>query len=154
MTNDLELVELTGRAREFLLLEVTENQKGNVATMAESFADALFPPPEEGWENSATWIRGVTRGGVPAGFIMCADSPDGVKDPWIWRLLVDREHQGRGVGTFAVESAVNRYRSLGCTNVLTAWAPGPSDASGFYRKLGFVETGEVIDGEVVVVLKL
>ncbi len=154
MTNDLELIELTGRAREFLLLDVAENQKGNVATMAESYADALVPPLEEGLEKSAIWIRGVTRGGVPAGFIMCADSPDGVKDPWIWRLLVDREHQGHGVGTFAVESAINRYRSLGCAQVITSWAPGPADASGFYTKLGFVETGEIIDGEVVVALKL
>jgi diamine N-acetyltransferase len=153
MTSDLELVELTGRAREFLLLEVAENQRNNVATMAESYADALFPP-QDGYENSTTWIRGVTRGGVPAGFIMCSDSPDGEKYPWIWRLLVDREHQGRGVGTFAVEHAISRYRSLGCKQVITAWFPGPADASGFYKKLGFLETGEILDGEIVAALKL
>ena len=153
MTSDLELVELVGRAREFLLLEVAENQRKNVASMAESFADALFPP-EDGYENSATWIRGVTRGGVPAGFIMCSDSPDDEKDPWIWRLLVDREHQARGVGTFAVESAISRYKSLGSRELKTAWYPGPSDASGFYKKLGFKETGEVLEGEVVATLKL
>jgi GNAT superfamily N-acetyltransferase len=111
VTNDLELIELVGRGREFLTLEVAENQRKNVATMAESFADALFSPPDDGWETSETWIRGVTRGGAPAGFIMCADSPDGEQDPWIWRLLVDREHQGQGVGTFAMESAINRYRA-------------------------------------------
>jgi diamine N-acetyltransferase len=148
MTTDLELVTLTGRGREFLLLEVADNQKKNVASMAESFADALFPP-QDGWEDSAIWIRGVTRGGIAAGFIMCSDSPDGVKDPWIWRLLVDRQHQGRGVGAFAVQKAIERYRSLGCKRVLTAWFPGTSDASGFYKKLGFVETGEMLDDEVV-----
>ena len=153
MTADLELVELTGRAREFLLLEVAEAQISNVATMAESFADALFPP-QDGYENSTIWIRGVTRGGVPAGFIMCSDSPDGVKHPWIWRLLVDREHQGQGVGKFAVEHAVNRYRSLDCKQVVTAWNPGPNDASGFYKKLGFVETGEILEGEIVAALTL
>jgi hypothetical protein len=73
MTADLELIELTGRAREFLLLEVAEDQRQNVASMAQSYADALFPP-EDGYENSTTWIRGVTRGGIPAGFIMCSDS--------------------------------------------------------------------------------
>ena len=153
MTTDLELIELDGRAREFLLLEVADNQKRNVASMAESFADALFPP-QDGWEDSTTWIRGVTRGGVPAGFIMCADAPDDDKDPWIWRLLVDRHHQGFGVGKFAVECALERYRSLGCTQVMTAWQPGPADASGFYKKLGFVETGEMLDDEVVAALKL
>jgi diamine N-acetyltransferase len=153
MTTDLELVELTGRAREFLLLDVAENQRKNVASMAESFADALFPP-QDGYENAAIWIRGITRGGVPAGFIMCSDSPDGAKDPWIWRLLVDRQHQGHGVGKFAVECAINRYRSIGSKQLITAWYPGPSDASGFYKKLGFQETGEILDGEVVVALKL
>lgn len=153
MTTDLELVELTGRAREFLSLEVAEDQKGNVASIAESYADALFPP-QDGWENSTTWIRGVTRGGVPAGFIMCSDAPDDDKDPWIWRLLVDRKHQGFGVGKFAVECAVNRYRSLGSRQLVTAWRPGPNDASGFYKKLGFVETGEMLDDEVVAALKL
>ena len=149
----MELIELDGRAREFLLLEVAEHQKGNVASMAESFADALLPP-QDGWEDSNTWIRGVTRGGVPAGFIMCPDAPDDEKDPWIWRLLVDREHQGFGVGKFAVECALARYRSLGCNQVLTAWQPGSADASGFYKKLGFVETGEMLDDEVVAALKL
>jgi diamine N-acetyltransferase len=153
MATDLELVELTGRGREFLLLEVSDSQKGNVASMAESFADALFPP-QDAWEDSAIWIRGVTRDGVAAGFIMCSDSPDGVKDPWIWRLLVDREHQGRGVGAFAVVKATDRYRSLGFRRALTAWYPGPSDASGFYKKLGFVETGEMLDDEVVAALML
>jgi GNAT superfamily N-acetyltransferase len=153
MTTDLELVELTGRAREFLSLEVAENQKRNVASMAESYADALFPP-QDGWENSTTWIRGVTRAGTPAGFIMCSDAPDDEKDPWIWRLLVDREHQGFGVGKFAVECAIARYRSLGVRQLLTAWHPGPNDASGFYKMLGFVETGEMLEGEVVAALKL
>ncbi len=153
MTTDLELVELTGRAREFLSLEVAEHQKSNVASMAESFADALFPP-QDGWENSNTWIRGVTRAGIPAGFIMCADAPDDEKDPWIWRLLVDRKHQGFGVGKFAVECAIARYRSLGVRQLLTAWHPGPNDASGFYKKLGFEETGELLEGEVVAALKL
>lgn len=153
MPNELELIELTGRAREFLLLDVADDQRGNVATIAQSYADALFPP-QDGWENSEIWIRGVTRGGIPAGFIMCSDSPDGEKHPWIWRLLVDREHQGHGVGTFAVEHAISRYQALGCKQVLTAWYPGPADASGFYKKLGFVETGEIMDGEIVAALEL
>lgn len=153
MTSDLELVELTGRAREFLSLEVSEVQSRYVASMAENFADALFPP-DDGWEDSTTWIRGVTRGGVPAGFIMCSDSPDDEKDPWIWRLLVDRQHQGYGVGKYAVECAISRYRSLGSKQLITAWHPGPEDASGFYKKLGFVETGEKLDDEVIAALQL
>lgn len=153
MSGQLELIELGSRAREFLKLEVAEHQKHLVSTVAESFADALFPP-EDGWENSTTWIRGVTRDGVAAGFIMCADSPSAELDPWIWRLLVDREHQGLGVGTFAVQCVIDRYRSLGLKRVLTAWVPAEGDASGFYKKLGFKETGALLDDEVVAALEL
>ena len=153
MQTGLELIELGTRAREFLKLQVADSQKDLVSSVAESFADALFPP-EDGWENSTTWIRGVTRDGVAAGFIMCADAPSAELDPWIWRLLVDREHQRSGVGTFAVQCVIERYRALGFKRVLTAWVPAEGDASGFYKKLGFKETGALLDDEVVAALEL
>ena len=68
--DDLELIELNERAREFLLLEVNENQKNLVASVAQSFSDALFPPAD--YENGAPlpWIRGVLRNSKPAAFII------------------------------------------------------------------------------------
>jgi hypothetical protein len=70
---EFELIELNERAREFLLLEVHEGQKDLVATVAQSFADALFPP---GYDTGlpVAWIRGVLRQSKPAGFIMCAEN--------------------------------------------------------------------------------
>jgi diamine N-acetyltransferase len=136
-----------------LALEIADHQRGLVATMAESFTDALFPP-EDGWDGSETWIRGVTRNGVAAGFIMCSDPPDSKKDPWVWRLLVDRNHQGFGVGTFAVKASLERYRALGYKRVFTCWSAAPGNASGFYAKLGFRETGDFLDDEIVAVVEL
>jgi hypothetical protein len=37
--------------------------------------------------------------------------------------------------------------------VLTAWHPGPGNAGDFYKKFGFVETGEKIDDEIVAAFK-
>ena len=152
--NKLELIELTHRAREFLLLDVHENQRNLVASVAQSFADALFPPAD--YENGAPlpWIRGVLRNSVPAAFIMCADPTEQQKDPWLWRLLVDKSHQGIGVGTFALTAVIQRYRELGMQRVLTAWHPGRGNAGDFYKKFGFVETAEKIDEEIVAELKL
>lgn len=151
--NEFELIELTHRAREFLLLDVHENQKNLVASVAQSFSDALFPcedvngPP-------LVWIRGVLRNSQPAGFIMCADQTEQQKDPWLWRLLVDKSHQGFGVGTFALTSVIERYRELGMQRVLTAWHPGEGDAGDFYKRFGFVETGKRIEEEIVAELTL
>ena len=146
--NEFELIELNERAREFLLLDVNESQKNLVASVAQSFADALFPPdyPEGA---PLPWIRGVLWHSKPVAFVMCADPTEKQKDPWLWRLLVDKSHQGSGIGRFAVESVLTRYRDMGCTRVLVCWAPTEGNAGDFYKKLGFVETGEKMDEEIV-----
>jgi len=151
--DDLELIELNERAREFLLLEVNENQKNLVASVAQSFSDALFPPSD--YENGAPlpWIRGVLRNSKPAAFIMCADPTEQQKDPWLWRLLVDKSHQGYGIGKFAVDSVLARYRELGCARVLVCWAPTKGNAGDFYKKIGFVETGEKMGEEIIAEFK-
>jgi diamine N-acetyltransferase len=151
--NKLELIELTYRARDFLLLDVHENQKNLVASVAQSFSDALFPPEDPNGP-PLVWMRGVLRNSEPAGFVMCADQTEQQKDPWLWRLLVDKSHQGFGVGTFALTSVIERYRELGMHRVLTAWHPGEGNAGDFYKKFGFIETGEKIDEEIVAELKL
>ena len=152
--NNLELIELNARAREFLLLEVNENQRNLVASVAQSFADALFPPAD--YENGPPlpWIRGVLRNSEPAAFIMCADPTERQKDPWLWRLLVDKSHQRCGIGKFAVKSVLARYREMGCARVLVCWAPIEGNAGDFYRKIGFVETGEKMGEEIVAEFKL
>jgi diamine N-acetyltransferase len=85
---------------------------------------------------------------------MCADQTEQQKDPWLWRLLVDKSHQGFGVGTFALTCAIERYRELGMQRVLTAWHPGKGNAGDFYKRFGFTETGEKMDEEIVAELKL
>jgi diamine N-acetyltransferase len=148
MLDNLELIELDKRARDFLRLEVHESQANLVSTVAESYADALFPPRDP---NGApiVWMRGILRNSQPAGFIMCAEPTEQQRDPWLWRLLVDKSHQGMGVGTFAVQEVLNRYREMGCSRVLLCWVPDEQNSADFYRKLGFKETGEMWDGEVV-----
>ena len=153
LNNQFELIELTHRAREFLLLEVHESQKNLVASVAQSYSDALFPPEDPNGP-PLVWIRGVLRASVPAGFVMCADQTEQQKDPWLWRLLIDKSHQGVGVGTFALNAVIERYRKLDMQRVLTAWHPGEGNAGDFYKKFGFIETGEIIGEEIVAELKL
>jgi diamine N-acetyltransferase len=146
--DEFELIELNERAREFLHLDVHEYQKNLVSSVAQSFADALFPPNYvTGVPNP--WIRGVLRNSIPAAFIMCADPTEQQKDPWLWRLLVDKSHQGYGVGRFAVTLVLARYREMGCTRVLVSWPPIKGNAGDFYKKIGFIETGEKIDNEII-----
>lgn len=153
MGSNLELIELNSRAREFLSLEVAAHQSGLVATVAESYADAFFHRISA-TESSNLGFAASIRNGVPAGFIMCSDPTETQANPWVWRLLVDQNHQGMGVGTFALEAAISRYREMGQTRLLVTWVPRPESPAGFYEKFGFVETGELIDDEVVAELAL
>jgi diamine N-acetyltransferase len=151
--NNLELIELNDRAREFLLLDVREHQRHLVASVAQSFSDALFPPADYEWTSPCMDSRGTTKLRACC-IVMCADQTEQQKDPWLWRLLVDKSHQGFGVGTFALNAVIERYRELGMQRVLTAWHPGDGNAGDFYKKFGFIPTGEIIDDEIVAELKL
>jgi diamine N-acetyltransferase len=130
----LEFIGLNQRAREFLLLEISPSQKNLVSTVAQSFADALFPPDYK-YGPPLPWMRGVLRNSTPAAFVMCAEPTVQQKDPWLWRLLVDKSHQGCGIGRFAVESVLARYREMGCSRVLVSWAPIAGNAGDFYKKI-------------------
>ena len=121
--------------------------------MAESYADALFPEEDEN-DPFVPWLRGVLRNGTPAAFIMCADPLNSSSTPFLWRLLVDKAHQGFGAGRFAVTAVLDRYRSMGFKKVSTSWDPRPGSPAGFYQKLGFKETGEMLDGEVLAAIDL
>ena len=64
--DEFELIELNERAREFLLLEVKETQQNLVASVAQSYADALFPPTDYKYGPPLPWIRGVLLNSEPA----------------------------------------------------------------------------------------
>ncbi|QKE85250.1 GNAT family N-acetyltransferase [Arthrobacter sp. NEB 688] len=83
------------------------------------------------------------------GFLMQGvDDEDG--SVWLGGILVDARHQGRGVGRAMVTAALDRWaaQAAGAGFALT-YDPANTRAAGLYRSLGFVETGEVDDDEVV-----
>ena len=100
------------------------------------------------------WFRAIEADGVIAGFMMIAEETPPGEIPYLWRLLIDRRHQGRGIGSRAVALLVDRLRTMGKDRLHVSWQPGRGGPEGFYRKLGFVPDGRVIDGEVVAELLL
>ncbi len=77
----------------------------------------------------------------------------GILGPWfLWRLLIDERHQGRGYGGAALRQIVDIVRAAGATELLTSYVPGDGGPWPFYERFGFVPTGE-LDG-VEIVLRL
>jgi diamine N-acetyltransferase len=127
-------------------LNVAENQKSFVAPNANSIAEAYF--------SKEAWFRGIYDEEIPVGFVMLyADK----KKPeyFLWRLMIDQDHQGKGYGYLAMEQVIARVKTLpGAKELLTSYVPGDGNPSPFYYKLGFEETGEWEDDEKVLKLEL
>ena len=152
---EVRLVELTHEnARAYGRLRTHRTQERFVATMEQSYTDALFPEPEGGHPVRAV-LRGIEADGEPAGFLMWADAVnEGTPDPYLWRFLVDRRHQGRGIGRRALDLWTADLRAAGHRAVVTSWVQGRGGPEPFYRAAGFVPTGELDDGEAVARLSL
>ena len=135
-------------------LKVAPGQEQFVSSVAGSLAEA------EQYRHANPWYRAVYDGDEPVGFVMLSwnvqPQPPEILGPWfLWKLLVDERHQGRGYGREIVSKVVELVRAEGATELLTSYVAEPGGPAGFYQRLGFVPTGEVDpDGEIVMRLAL
>lgn len=127
-------------------LEVEESQTRMVAPNANSIAEAYF--------SDEAWFRGIYLGEEPVGFVMLA-LDKGKNEYFLWRLMVDKNHQRKGYGYQAMEQVIDFVRELpNAKEFKTSYVPMEGSPAPFYHKLGFEETGEVMEGENVLVLIL
>lgn len=90
----------------------------------------------------------VTRAGRTVGFVMYGVDDD--RSRWIGGLVVDLAAQRSGVARGAVARLVERFAAEpDCPNVALSYDPDNVAARTLYASLGFRETGEMEDGEVV-----
>jgi RimJ/RimL family protein N-acetyltransferase len=147
--SDVRLVELTADSLpEVRRLQTHKSQERFVAPVAHSLGDALLPAVVVG-RQLEPWYRCVEADGETVGFVMLARSNEVHLEPYLWRLLIDRLHQRRGVGHRAIDLVVAQCRSWGDRTLLVSWRQGKGSPEPMYRALGFVPTGEVVDGEIV-----
>jgi RimJ/RimL family protein N-acetyltransferase len=150
----VELVELDDdEAWQFGKLRTHHSQEAFVSPMANSYRDALFPEVIDG-AAVVPWLRGVLADGERVGFVMLAEVTDHHPVPYLWRLLVDRMHQRRGVGERIMALVTDRLRAEGQAQLLTSWVEGPGSPRPFYERLGFRATGNIVDGETEGLLDL
>ncbi len=144
----IHLKEITNdNLGEIMKLAVHDDQKDQVAPNSVSIA--------QGHYSDIAWFRGIYSDEVPVGFVMLeVDEPK--NDHWIWRFMIDKNHQGKGLGKAATDKIIEFFKTeTNATKIVLSYVPkDQNDAGGFYKKLGFNETGEIDDGEVVMELIL
>jgi len=142
VTTEVSLREITAdTVRAICRLQVGPGQDRFVAPNSVSIAQAHFEP--------RAWFRAIYAGDESVGFIMVYEDRE-KPEYFLWRLMVAAEHQRKGYGRRALELLLERVRSLpGATELGTSYVPAEGGPEAFYKGLGFVDTGEVDDGEEV-----
>lgn len=129
-------------------LKVAPEQEKFVASNAVSLAQSKFEPESV--------PLAAYDGDTMVGFIMYHPEDYGMAKLWfIERLMVGKDYQGKGYGRAIMEALLSRLRPVaGYNAVLISFIPENTAAQNLYASLGFVDTGEIEEGEVVYRLPL
>lgn len=142
------LVPITpDNARAYQRMRTHRSQERLVAPVLQSFADACVPDIHNGYP-IVPWMRGIEGDGEPIGFVMMVEATEHHPTPYLWRLLVDRWHQRRGVGVRVLDDIVTMLRSAGHHRMTLSYHPGDGSPAAFYHAYGLRPTGRISDGEV------
>jgi len=133
-------------------LRVARAQEQFVSSVAESLLEAAEEPDGR----AIYWA--VYADETPVGFVMISDevgSPDYIAH-YLWKLLIDERHQGKGFGTATLDLIVEYFRDRpGVEALWTSAGQGEGSPIAFYERYGFEQTGEIVfDDEVLLRLEL
>jgi len=143
----VRLEAVTPRNRSAILaLELPPHQRGFVATNAESLAEAA--------EDDEAIPRAIVADGRVVGFLMYS-APEDDDEAIVYRLMIDRSWQGRGLGRASVATLLEEIAGQSrIRRVLICYEPENEAARHLYASFGFVEKGLDEDGEMMAALDL
>lgn len=105
----------------------------------------------------SAWQRVVLDGTEVVGFIHANFDPDAIQEEFraaLWRINVDADAQGQGVGTFAVSALLEEARKRGVPRLTVLWELGEDSPEEFFLHMGFTPIGETPYGEVIGAIEL
>lgn len=125
-------------------LKVYPQQEKFVASNLYSIAEAQFI---EGCVPLA-----IYNDEILVGFIMYEPDLENQTEKayFITRLMIDSAYQGKGYAREAVQQVIQRLKeSTDCRVIKTSYVPENTVAEKLYYSLGFIPTGEVEYGEII-----
>jgi diamine N-acetyltransferase len=142
-------------------LEPFEEQKDFVAENIQSLAEAYATRNEGHYAlplavyNDDDLIGFVMIG---KGTVGNENESDLIKENYsLWRLMIDKKYQGRGLGKQTIDAAMDLIRAFPfgpAEKVWLSYEPENVHARDIYRKYGFTENGEMCGNEIVAVYNL
>lgn len=151
MTNDalpardavISLREVTkDTVRAIVSLKTTQHQETFVSPNAVSISEAYF-------HRDQAWFRAIYADETPVGFFMLWDDPQ-KPEYYLWRFMIDARYQRQGYGWRALELIVEHVKTRpNATELTLSYVPEEGGPADFYHRFGFVDTGEIVDGELM-----
>jgi diamine N-acetyltransferase len=148
---DLRLVELSAKTIVAVNnLSLKPGQEQFLAPVSYGVAATVVNP-------QTTWQRVVLDDDEVVGFVSANFDPEAPIEHFrsvLWRINVDADDQGRGVGRFAVDQLLEEARSRGMTHVDVIYEAGENGPEAFFERVGFTPVGETEYGEVIAEIRL
>ena len=147
---ELRLVELSAATIVAVnALSLKPGQEQYLAPTSYAVAGAVVNP-------ATAWQRVVLDDDEVVGFISANFDPDEQEyfRSVLWRINVDADDQGRGIGRFAVEKLLDEARARGMDRVDVIYEAGEDGPAVFFTRVGFAPVGETEYGEVIAEITL
>lgn len=145
ITENIKLVELNSdNWYECCQLEVSDNQKAFLEPNAVSIAQSKF---ETTLKTYAIYLEDKA-----VGFLMYNTVIEELEGYWVYRIMVDKNYQGKGIGKRATELMISEMAKLpGAQKIIVGYHPNNLGAHYLYSSLGFEDNGDRFGKEMAVV---
>ncbi|MFC4140591.1 MULTISPECIES: GNAT family N-acetyltransferase [unclassified Microbacterium] len=149
--SELSLVELSAATIVAVNnLSLKPGQEQFLAPVSYGIAATVINP-------QTSWQRVVLDGDQVVGFVSASFDPEALEEHFrsiLWRINVDADDQGRGVGRFAVEALLAEARNRGVDHVDVIYEAGEGGPEAFFRRVGFQPVGETEYSEVIAEIRI
>ncbi|MBN3489886.1 GNAT family N-acetyltransferase [Acholeplasma equirhinis] len=96
----------------------------------------------------------IVNDDVVVGFLMLEWDVES-KTASLWRFMIGENHQKKGFGTAALKEAIKLVRESNLfTKMALSVVKDNLDTLRYYQSFGFLETGEIVDDEIVMAMDL
>ncbi|WP_369899464.1 GNAT family N-acetyltransferase [Bacillus manliponensis] len=144
-TNHVKLVPLNEENwYECCTLELLEEQQQYMEPNAISIAQSKFEPTLKPY--AIYYEEKVT------GFLMFNSVKEELDGYWVYRIMVDKAFQGKGIGKAATELMMEEITQLpDATKIIVGYHPNNKGAHHLYASLGFIDHGDRFGKEMAVI---
>ena len=144
-TEDVKIVELNAENwYDCCQLKVSTEQKEYIESNAISIAQSKFEHTLKPYA--------IYSGEEVVGFLMYNSVQEELDGYWIYRIMVDKEFQGKGIGKAATKLMIAKMSKLpDARKIIVGYHPNNMGAHNLYSSLGFIDNGNRFGKEMAVI---